>query len=306
MAEKEHLVLYFSQPVHGLNLGSPVKIQGVEVGQVEGIQIAGPLGAEKDYYAKVKVVLRAEVLREKGLATNLEQEAVLRQEISQGLRGKMSLLSPMMGSYYVALGYRPGSPVRLVGAEENEAEVPVLDNELIEAGETVAEKIVRLGERNIAADAREWEARLDQWLAATRPENFAAVNTAVLSRLDRAGALLGPEGIPAEISRINDGLARFRAALDGRGRSMEERLWDGRVTLGTVQSSLNRVNQQALDLMALLEVPRMARHLQLPPEAEIFREWLERMNRGQIFPPERMLPQGEAELAEEMSGPATR
>lgn len=287
-AEKEHLVLYFSQSVNGLNLGSPVKIQGVDVGQVEGIQITGPLGSREEYYAKVKVVLRAKVLREKGLATNLEQEAALRREIAQGLRGRLSLLSPMIGSYYVALVYNPRTPVRLVGVA-GEAEVPVLESELLAAGESVAEKIVRLGEIDLAARAREWEVRLDQWQAATHPGHFAAANVEVLERIARAKEILGPDGIALEIRRLNGGLERFRAAMAEQDESLADRIKDGHSALAVVQQSLGRANRQVLDLVTVLEFPGLGR-LQVPPEVEAFRELLEQVNGGRIFPPERMLP----------------
>jgi paraquat-inducible protein B len=103
-------ISYFGETVNGLEVGAPVKFQGVPVGTVKEIRIQIEL---KDKTFQVPVVYEIDLTRltsQAGTFVDLDDPVVLRQQITDGLRGQLQLQSVVTGQLYVELTYRPDAP----------------------------------------------------------------------------------------------------------------------------------------------------------------------------------------------------
>lgn len=225
--DRVRLTLYFSNTVHGLDVGAPVKIQGVPVGQVEslGVRIPVPVGLKKNafrapipsdsgYYAEVRVVLDSALLESKGLPRRLDDPAPLKVEIDRGLRGRIRILSPMAGRRYVELEYSPrDKPVFVSSPREGIAEVPALDDPLALGLVAFSQKLAELEKRDFSAIEAEINQRLDAIADAADPAGVKAVNDTVLAKLAGVRDALSDEKLRTRFAAVNEDLLAARRAL---------------------------------------------------------------------------------------------
>jgi paraquat-inducible protein B len=101
---------FFQESVNGLERGAPVKFQGVPVGNVTGILIQID---ERDRSFQVPVEYEIDLTRlttQLGTFVDLEDPAVLRRQIAQGLRAQLQMESMVTGQLYIELSYRQDPP----------------------------------------------------------------------------------------------------------------------------------------------------------------------------------------------------
>lgn len=103
--EQSIFVSYFGESVNGLDVGAPVKFQGVPVGRVTNLHIQIEL---RDKTFQVPVQYEIDLTRLTSVAgtfVNLEEERVLRQQIKDGLRAQLQMESMVTGQLYIELAY---------------------------------------------------------------------------------------------------------------------------------------------------------------------------------------------------------
>ncbi len=115
--EQSTFISYFEESVNGLAVGAPVKFQGVPVGRVTELLIQiDP--ADKTFQVPVQYdVDLTRLTTARGTYVDLEDEDVLRQQISDGLRAQLQMESIVTGQLYIELAYRedPAAPVLEIG-----------------------------------------------------------------------------------------------------------------------------------------------------------------------------------------------
>ncbi|HEX8271325.1 MAG TPA: MlaD family protein [Longimicrobiaceae bacterium] len=103
--EQSIFVSYFGESVNGLDVGAPVKFQGVPVGRVTNLHIQIEL---RDKTFQVPVQYEIDLTRLTSVAgtfVNLEDQRVLRQQIRDGLRAQLQMESMVTGQLYIELAY---------------------------------------------------------------------------------------------------------------------------------------------------------------------------------------------------------
>lgn len=105
-SKQSTFISYFSESVNGLEVGAPVKFQGVPVGQVTDILIQIE---SRDRSFQVPVQYDVDLTRltsQSGTFLDLQDPAVLRRQIANGLRAQLQMESIVTGQLYVELAYR--------------------------------------------------------------------------------------------------------------------------------------------------------------------------------------------------------
>jgi paraquat-inducible protein B len=125
--ERNPFVLYFDHSVQGLEVGSPVIFQGVEIGTVTTVSalvdfktgvVAIPVYIEIVQGRVTVVGERAGVVG--GVAT----------EVKRGLRARLKSLSLITGKLYVDLDYYPDKPAVFKHLDPDTPEIPTIPSEL--------------------------------------------------------------------------------------------------------------------------------------------------------------------------------
>ena len=129
-------VLYFDGSVTGLNKGAPVLVRGVKVGEVTDVQVrwGTPL---------VAVYITIEPQAVKGTAEGDPARAIDRVVREEGLRAQLRMQSFVTGVLYVALEFRPDTPIVLRGRDARVPELPTVPTDI----EVWTAKLQRLADK---------------------------------------------------------------------------------------------------------------------------------------------------------------
>ena len=138
--ERNPFVLYFDSSVKGLEVGSPVIFQGVEVGTVTTVNAL--INFETGVVA---IPVYIEIVR--GRVTVVGDPGVeggVASEIKRGMRARLKSLSLITGKLYVDLDYYPDKPAVFKGFDPDTPEIPTIPSEFDEIRATVGQFIKEL------------------------------------------------------------------------------------------------------------------------------------------------------------------
>lgn len=194
-------ISYFDETVNGLERGAPVKFQGVPVGTVTDLLIQIHQ-EDKTFRVPIQYEVDLELLTTAvGTYLRLDQEAVLRQQIDNGLRAQLQMESLVTGQLYVELSYRTDPEPPLLEAITPHPEIPTTPSLLAafgtEAGSLVADVLqilFRVNEMLEEIDMRE-------------------INLAVVAAAQGVERLVGSEELVAAIGEVPEMAAQLNRTL---------------------------------------------------------------------------------------------
>ncbi len=121
----QKFVLYFNEPVKGLDVGSPVLFQGVAVGSVISIDIiADPIKLGADIPVIIQMELDRFQVRKPGEILNPQKD--MPGLIKKGFRGMLAMQSLISGKLLIELDFYPGTPLILRNIEKKYIEIPTI------------------------------------------------------------------------------------------------------------------------------------------------------------------------------------
>jgi paraquat-inducible protein B len=121
----QKFVLYFNEPVKGLDVGSPVLFQGVAVGSVVSIDIiADPVKLQAEIPVIIQIQLDRFKMRKPEELLNPQKDMPLL--IKRGFRGMLALQSLISGKLLIELDFYPGTPLILKNIDKKYIEIPTI------------------------------------------------------------------------------------------------------------------------------------------------------------------------------------
>lgn len=106
LTDRSTFVSYFAESVNGLEVGAPVKFQGVPIGSVTDLLIRIDQ-ADKTFEVQVQYDINlSRLTSQTGEFVDLTNPAVRRRQIDDGLRAQLQMESIVTGQLYVELTYR--------------------------------------------------------------------------------------------------------------------------------------------------------------------------------------------------------
>lgn len=121
-SEKEPVIMYFEGSVQGLQVGAPVKLKGVVLGEITDIQLNFQ-NDEKTVITAVTADLVLKRINSKG--TSIKRE-FFNEAIKNGMRAQLNFQSFLTGLLYVELDFYPDTPVKLYALQERIRELPTV------------------------------------------------------------------------------------------------------------------------------------------------------------------------------------
>jgi paraquat-inducible protein B len=185
--KRSTFVSFFQESVNGLENGAPVKFQGVPVGTVTGILIQID---ERDKTFQVPVQYEIDLARlttQLGTFVNLDDPAVLRRQIADGLRAGLQMESIVTGQLYIELSYRTDpAPPELERTATAYPEIPTTPSLMAALG---------TGAGSLVADMMQVLFQVNQMLADV---DMPGINAAVVASAEAVERLVNsPEIIVA-------------------------------------------------------------------------------------------------------------
>jgi paraquat-inducible protein B len=240
-SKPQRFVVYFNESIHGLDLGSPVKLRGVRVGRVADLNIRYDNKTNRSVVAVVCEFSRNMVSDTSGSTINVANRAELQTLVDHGLRAQLGVLGLATGLLFVELDFFDPReyPVHEKVTDLKYVVVPAVTSAITEFQNSASEILANLKKvdfaglareiTTLAADARQkidgvdLKGVADQWkktgaqveALATTPEikqTFANLNAA-LGELRGLLAKIDTQVVPAG-KELTETLAQAKVAIE--------------------------------------------------------------------------------------------
>jgi paraquat-inducible protein B len=294
-SKPQRFVVYFDESIHGLDLGSPVKLRGVRVGRVVDLNVRYDGKTNSSVVAVVCEFSRNMMLDEKGAQLDASDRAQLQTMVDQGLRAQLGVLGLATGLLFVELDFvnpeEYPATVSVPQVDVRYVPVPAMPSVIAEAQASVTEILANLKRVDFPGLTRDLRALLVD----TRKQINTIDLTAVTAEWTKAGKAVttlteSPE-IKQTFANLNtaiDSLKLTMAGIDKQvgpaGEQLAAVLEQAKTTLKTFESAAanarNFISAQSglgeeatLALMQLSEaamsVQRLTEFLERNPSALI-------------------------------------
>jgi|SRR5690606_9315578 paraquat-inducible protein B len=134
-ADKERVVMHFEGSVQGLQIGAPVKLKGVVLGEIADIE----LYFEKDNQTVITAVTADLIMERINSISGSISGNFLTDAIDNGLRAQLNYQSLLTGLLYVELDFYPDTPLHLYGFQDAHIEIPTRATSLEEITRSIQE-----------------------------------------------------------------------------------------------------------------------------------------------------------------------
>lgn len=160
-ADKVRFVIFFDSSLNGLEIGAPVKMQGVKVGQVTEIALQIDPKATKVYKPVAIEIDRNVLTSSEGTAfpramNRKEREANRDRLVAAGFRARLEMQSLLTGLLYIDFDVHPEKPPVFTGLEYHGLlelpAIPTTVDEIRNTAEEVAKKINELPLEDMVQD----------------------------------------------------------------------------------------------------------------------------------------------------------
>ena len=267
----QKFVLYFNEPVKGLDVGSPVLFEGVAVGSVKSIDIiADPLKMGADIPVIIQIELDRFKVREPGEIINPKKDMPML--IKNGFRGMLDMQSLISGKLLIELEFYPGTPIILKNIDKEYIEIPTIPS-------TTSKLARALDKLDLEAVQKKLESALDGVAQLTNNPDLAASIRRLKETLGDARKLVNRvdrqvDPLAEDTKKTVKDIGKLARNLDGRVGEVANSLDK---TLSSVRGVLSEDSPLVIELQnTLKEISAMSRsireladYLEQHPEALI-------------------------------------
>ncbi len=247
-SKPQRFVVYFNESIHGLDLGSPVKLRGVRVGRVADLNIRYDEKTNQSVVAVVCEFSRDKMTDPRGSVIDVSNRAELQTLVDRGLRAQLGVLGLATGLLFVELDfYNPKEyPVNEKVTDLKYVVVPAVTSAITEFQNSASEILANLKKVDFAGIARE----VTQLAAESRRKLDGVDLKGVAEQWRKTGADLDALATTPEIKQtfanLNSAVAELRgvlAKLDTQvvpaGKELTE-------TLAQAKTAIESFNQTAM------------------------------------------------------------
>jgi len=178
-SKPQRFVVYFNESIHGLDLGSPVKLRGVRVGRVVDLNIRYDAAGNKSMVAVVCEFSRNMIVDDQGRPIDVSDRTTLQTLVDHGLRAQLGVIGLATGLLFVELDFYDPHQFPAAGAEFADARllvVPAVPSTISEYQASLTEILSDLKRVDFAGLSRNLNA-----LLTTTNQKLQGVDTARLT-----------------------------------------------------------------------------------------------------------------------------
>ena len=244
--QQQRSILYFDGSLKGLNSGAPVKFRGVTIGKVDQVLIRHNQ-ARDDYAMPVIIAVDKKLVQAKSdVNLQIDNQALLNENIRRGFRGRLDAESLVTGVLYVSLDIISDAPPPVFHQLRPEySEIPTMPSQV----QRLLDHLEQLDLPGISAKLSALLTRLDTSLGHL---DLPQINAGVTNLLGAANHLLTTPDLTNSIAAARRTLENAQALLariDGRVDPLADNLTN---TLFEAQKTLADVRRGAQHLSDLL------------------------------------------------------
>ncbi|PAW80856.1 MAG: hypothetical protein B9S27_05245 [Opitutia bacterium Tous-C8FEB] len=240
LSKPPRFTVFFNESIHGLDLGSPVKLRGVRVGRVVDLNLRYDSASGRSVVAVVCEIHKDAVTPVDGVGLDLGQPGALQRLVDRGLRAQLGVLGLATGLLYVELDLvKPADfPADPAAKDPRYVVVPALPSAISAFQASASEILAKVKRVDFAGLSEELKALVaqtrrqvagidvkglvDQW----RTTGVAVEALATSPELRRTLA-----NLDAAVTELRAVVARFDAQVEPTGRELAATLVEARRSL---------------------------------------------------------------------------
>ena len=248
--KKDQFVLFFQAEnnLNGLNVGAPVKLEGVQIGEVkevallfddETMEVIKPVVIELDY----KNILDDKT--DKGFdpkSPSKEKEVSIKNLIKKGLKAQLKTQSMLTGLLYIEFQFTPQDETVITGIKfRNLKELPTTTNateDLKREAQKVVDRIGKLPLEQIVEDL------------AVNMHEIKVILTSQSLKEDRQGVNQSIKEMEKLLTNLNDNFTPLMLNLNGTMKDTRVVVQEFSREIKPVLSSLEKTLNKATDLLS--------------------------------------------------------
>jgi hypothetical protein len=203
--------------VEGIATGTPVRVNGVTVGQV--VSIGLDLDADGRLRPLVSLSVDPEALEDRGFADRLRGDR-LGEEVSRGLRARLITVNPASGLLQVELVWDAAAPPPTTALRRDE--IPPVGEAFGRRLEGFVDQLERLAEADLVGLAAELDRDLDRWLVSADPARATRFSADLVARTSAVREATAAEVLGERALRFAEASGRLRAAVEKAERGLDD------------------------------------------------------------------------------------
>jgi len=238
-SKKERVIMYFEGSVQGLQIGAPVKLKGVAIGDIVDIQLDLD-DANKTVMTVVTADLVLANISRKGAEIDRD---FLEQSISNGLRAQLNYLSLLTGLLYIELDFYPESEAKFFNPQHKYLELPTIGTHL----ERITRNIQEINFEGLMSNLDNLVFQINKLASSGRVEQTLNDISEAAQSVNKTSRNLDSE-INQLARNINSTSVQLSQLLETLNRETPEMSKQLNQNLVILQKSLDQFNQTAQTL----------------------------------------------------------
>ena len=265
--KRETVIMVFDGSVKGLNVGAPMTLRGVQVGQVTDIELV--LDTRKgSVIMMVQADLNAKNIRREGpVNANLTEELITR-----GLRAQLNTQSLLTGLLYIELDFHPETALNLADIDSPYTQLPTIPTNL----QRIAQKLEDVDVSKLTDDLESISNGINSLVSSEEFQSLPANVTTTMDSMRELSARLqeqlessGPkldtmlDEAAVTVNSANKDLPKLTRLVEGNLKALNEAIAAFEQGMGQVEGLASPDSPTLYQLnTALQEVARASRSLQ--------------------------------------------
>ncbi len=252
---KEKFIIYFSDSVNGLNIGSAVKFKGVQIGEVTNIFIHYDQDPNSDAIPVLIEIDTTRLHRELGETNDLGDPQVFESQINGGLRARLQMQTFVTGQLFIELDYfeSPGAKVKDVSLSHDYKEIPSIPSGLSEVIQSVTTALSNLGKVDFAEMAGKINHLTDELTKGVEQLNLKELNDSLISAANNLNTILADPKIKEALDKLGatlDDLDHLTVSLNAQVQPLSDEIQTTTKSMRATLDELDRTLGAVRDVIA--------------------------------------------------------
>jgi paraquat-inducible protein B len=247
-SKPQRFMVYFDESVHGLDLGSPVKLRGVRVGRVVDLEIHYDDAANRSVVAVTCELNRNVITDAKGAQLRVTGPGDIQMMVDHGLRAQLGVLGLATGLLFVELDFADPQlyPVTAQADVPKYVVIPSMPSAISEYQASISEILNDLRKVDFAGISKEIKTLLATTNKKVNELDLKSLGDKVGRAADSVTALVDSPETKQTMANLNGALVAARAAMeriDGQVGPVSDEL---KKTLADAQTALKTLDSTAV------------------------------------------------------------
>jgi paraquat-inducible protein B len=251
-SKPERFIVNFDESIHGLDLGSPVKLRGVRIGRVVELNVRYVTGKSGSVVAVVCELNRDIITDARGQKLDVTSRAELQKLVDMGLRARLEIQALATGMLFVGLDFVDPLefPAPALEVQPRYVVVPAMPSAISEFQANLTEILNDVQKMDFAGMSAEFKGLL----ADTRKQLNGMDLKGTVEQWKKAGAQIeavaaSPEikdtfvNLNAAIADLRTVLANVNEHVDPVGKELASTLAEAQTSLETFNATANAAHR---------------------------------------------------------------